>query len=341
MFRGNALMTGVAAEALSDKLEVLWEFKTKDSIENAAAIVGDTVYVGSGDEHFYALNLKTGEQRWKFKAGPFRAPPSVRDGKVYVGDADGKFFCLDARTGEKRWVFDTEAEILSGANFVNDSVLFGASDETLYCLSLEGKERWRFKVAGGPVIGTPAVIGGRTFVAGCDSNLHVIDTAKGTEVAAVGLEGQVAATPAVDGDRLYLGTMTNQVVAVDWKKKEVPWKFEVAKGSQPFFASAAVTANLVVAASRDKRVYCLNRQDGSEVWRFQTRNKVEGSPVIAGNRVYVGSLDGGLYVLDLAKGTELQRIALGKGISASPAIASGCLVIGNTDGVVYCLGAKK
>src|SRR5208282_2975329 len=33
IFRGNALQTGVAVEALPDQLEVLWKFTAKDSIE--------------------------------------------------------------------------------------------------------------------------------------------------------------------------------------------------------------------------------------------------------------------------------------------------------------------
>jgi outer membrane protein assembly factor BamB len=341
MFRGNPLQTGVAPRPLPDKLEILWKFQTKDAIENAGIIVGDTVYIGSSDENFYALSLKTGEEKWRYKAAPFRAPPSYRDGNIYVGDADGKCHCLEAATGKKRWIFDTESEILSGVNFVGDSVLFGAGDEILYCLTADGKPRWKFRVPGGPVIGTPAVIAGRTFVAGCDSNLHVIDASNGKEVLAVPLDGQTAATAACADDRIFLGTMTNQMLAIDWRKGEVAWKFEPGRGGQPFYASAAVVNDLVITASRDKRVYAINRKTGAEVWRFQTKGKVDSSPVIAGNRVYVGSADGNLYVLDLAKGTELQRISLGKGISASPAVANGCLVIGTNEGVVYCLGEKK
>ena len=43
------------------------------------------------------------------------------------------------------------------------------------------------------------------------------------------------------GDQLYVGTMTNEVQAVDWKKGEMAWTFEPPKRAQPFYASAAVT----------------------------------------------------------------------------------------------------
>ncbi len=55
------------------------------------------------------------------------------------------------------------------------------------------------------------------------------------------LGGQAAATAAVIGDKLYVGTMANKVHEVDWKNGSLGWTFRPAKREQPFFASAAVT----------------------------------------------------------------------------------------------------
>jgi outer membrane protein assembly factor BamB len=350
LFRGNPLETGVAASALPENLEVRWQFKAKDSVEGTAAIVHGTVYIGCLDEHLYALDLATGRVKWTYqtdpakgtKVGPIRTSPAVRDGVVYIGDTDGVFHCVDAATGNKRWTFDTQAEVTSSASFAGDTILFGSSDENLHSLSKDGKERWKFKVPGGPVMGTPAIAGERTFAAGCDSTLHVLDTVKGTEVSGtVDLGGQVGATVAVIDDQLYVGTMSGEVLAVNWKKGEVLWRFEAPRAKQPFYASAAATDNLVIIGSRDKRVYVLDRKSGKEVWNFATKKKVDSSPVVAGQRVFVGSADGNLYVLDLASGKERQHFALGKEIAASPAIGENSLVIGTMDGVIYCIGAKK
>ncbi len=342
VFRGNALQTGVADSKLPDELEILWKLKTKDSIESTAAIAGGTVYIGSMDGLLYALDLATGKAKWTYKAGPFKAPASIHGSAVYAGDIDGMFHCVDATTGQKRWTYETGAEISSGANFVGDNALFGSGDETLYCLSKEGKEVWKFKVPGGPVLGTPAVVGNRTFAAGCDSSLHVIDTSNGKEVAdAVDLGGQVGASVAVVGDQLYVGTMNCQVLAVNWKKSEISWTFEAADRKQPYYASAAATDKLVIVGNRDKRVYAIDRRTGKEVWDFATKNRVDGSAVVVGDRVFVGSTDGNLYVVDPAKGTELKRFELGSPILASPAIGGDRLIIGTQDGTIYCFGAKR
>jgi outer membrane protein assembly factor BamB len=340
VFRGDAWQSGVARSTLPHPLETRWKFKTQDAIEGTAAICDGVVYVGSLDGHLYALDLATGKEKWRYKAGPVRVAAAAKNGAVYVGDLDGLFHCVDAVTGKARWTFDTKSEITSGANFAADDVLFGCGNEHLYCLTKDGTQRWKFKIAGGPVLGTPAVGGGRTFVTGCDSKMHVIDLANGNEVLAVDLEAQTGATPAVAGDHLFVGTMAKNVLALDWKKGEITWIYEPAKRANDFYASAAVTDNLVIAGSRDKRIHAIDRKSGAERWTFTTKAHVDASPVVVGDRVYAGSLDGNLYVLGLARGDLLQQLRLGKGIMASPAGANNLLVIGTVDGEVIALGGK-
>jgi eukaryotic-like serine/threonine-protein kinase len=341
-FRANPLQTGVTTDPLPDKLEVLWKFETKDAIESTAAIADGCVYIGSYDEFLYAIDLASGKEKWKFKAGPIKAAVSYRNGKVYAGNIDGDFYCVDAVTGKQDWKFTTEGEISSGANFAGDKILFGSGDEHLYCVSKDGKELWKYKVPGGPVNGAPVVAGDRTFAAGCDSNLHIIDLAKGTQVAKLDLGSQIGASAAAGGDFLYVGTMSsNEFLAIDWKKAEVAWKFQAPRGANAFYASAALTDRLVVVGSRDRRIWAIDRKTGNDVWSFPTDKIVNGSAVVVGQRVFVGSMDSRLYALDLAKGTMLQKLDLGGPISASPAVSAGCLVIGTEKGVVYCLGAKK
>ena len=341
LFRGNALQNGVALSGLPADLAVRWKFKTSDSIEAAVAIVDGVVYAGSFDEHLYALDLATGQEKWKVKIGAIKAAPSYKDGSIYVGTEDGVFFRLDAANGKARWKFDTEAEITSSANFVGDRVLFGASNSILYCLSADGKPLWKFKIEGGPVNGSPTVVGKRTFVGGCDSKLHIIDVDSGKEVTAVDLGGQTGATAAVADDQVFIGTMQpGNVQAVNWKKAEVQWIFEPKRAGE-FLSSPAVTDKLVIVGGRDKRVYALDRGKGQPVWEFPAGKRVDASPVVAGERVYVGALDGNLHVLDLATGKEQRKFELGRSILASPAVGEGCLVVGTTDGMLYCLGKKE
>lgn len=339
LHRGNATQTGVSAEKLPDQLDVRWEFKTKNSVEGAPVIADGVVYVGSADKNLYALDLKTGQPKWKTFLGIITASPGVRGDRVYIGDADGKFHCLDRASGKVLWTFEAEGQITAAPNFAGDLVLIPAHDSTLYALDKEGKKVWDFRIEG-PIYGGVAVADGKTFLAGCDSMMHVLDVKTGKELGSVDLKGQSGSSAAVLGDRLYVGTMSNQVLSVDLKKLKIDWEFEAPKRKQPFYGSAAVTDDLVIIGSRDDKVWAIDRATGKAKWDFLTEHKVDASPVVVGDRVFVGSFDKHFYVLD-KKGQKLADWELDGAVMGPAAVGGGCVVVGTDRGTVYCLGAKE
>jgi len=338
LHRGNATQTGVSDEKLPDKLEYKWEFKTKNGVEGTVVISDGVVYVGSADKHLYALDLKSGQLKWKTQLGIITASPGVNGDRVYVGDADGKFYCLNKATGAVIWTFETEGQISAAPNFDGDNVLIPAHDSTLYCLNKEGKKIWDFKIEG-PIYGGVAVAKGATFLAGCDSMLHVLDVKTGKSLGSVDLKGQSGSAAAVFGDHLYVGTMSNQVLAINLKTLKIEWEFEAPRRKQPFYASAAVNEDLVVIGCRDDKVWGIDRKTGKRKWDFLTDHKVDGSAVIVGQRIFVGSFDQKFYVLNL-KGEKIAEYSLDGAIMGSPAVSGGCVVICTDKGTVYCLGAK-
>jgi outer membrane protein assembly factor BamB len=66
---------------------------------------GDTIFFGSSsDDKVYALDARTGRQRWAFfTEGPVRLAPFVLGDKVYVGSDDGYVYCLSRDDGSLLW----------------------------------------------------------------------------------------------------------------------------------------------------------------------------------------------------------------------------------------------
>jgi len=137
MFRGNPQLTGVKEGELPENPEPLWTFEASDAVESTAAIYNGTVYFGTLDGNFYAIDFATGKLKWKLEGtDPIKSSPSIYNDTVYFGDELGKFYALNAKTGEKIWTFEAEGEINSSANFYKDKVLFGAYDNFLRFLLL-------------------------------------------------------------------------------------------------------------------------------------------------------------------------------------------------------------
>ena len=62
-FHGRTTLT----ESSVATLRQAWYFPTGDAVTATPTVVGDTVYAGSWDDSFYALNLETGALRWKVR----------------------------------------------------------------------------------------------------------------------------------------------------------------------------------------------------------------------------------------------------------------------------------
>jgi outer membrane protein assembly factor BamB len=343
--RGTPNATGVIDSEIDKNIELAWEFKTKKAIEGTPAIVGDVVYVASTDKHVYAIDINSGKEIWKSLINsPIKASVGVKDDRLYVGDVDGQFHCLNAKDGKKLWSFESNQEIVSGCNFYEDKVLFTSNDGNLYCLDKNKKLHWKFGIDQ-PIYGSPSINGHYTYVAGCDEIFHVVDLRTGQEVSQINLGGQSGATVAVDQNVAYLGTMANQVVAIDLQKPDKPqelWRFEAKNRQQPFYSSAALTPDLVLIGSRDKRLHALDRKTGEEKWSVPTDGVIDGSPLVIGKHVYFGNLDsdGWLYIVDIKSGTVVEKITLDSTATGSPAANKKYLFVSTEKGTLYCYKKK-
>ena len=339
-FRGNLELTGVAHCSVPTALKTIWTYEAGDAIESSAAIVEATVFVGTQASELLALDLRKGAVRWKYKTdqGIGESSPCVAGGMVYVGDLQGTFHAVRSDDGKKVWTFKTGSEIKSSPVVSGDRVFIGSYDETLYCLSARtGTVHWKFRISG-PVHCTPSVSAGLVFISGCDEIFRAIRIRDGKEAFSLASGGYTGASPALENNRAYYGTFSNEVLSVDRQSRKIVWRYENPERQFPFYSSAGIVDGKVILGGRDKLVHCLSAQTGKTIWTFPTDARVDSSPAIADQRVFIGSNDGHFYVLGLRTGKKIWEFEAGAPLSASPAIAEGRIVIGSQDGRLYCFG---
>ena len=72
VFRGNAQANRRGGIEAADQPELLWKYAVEKGAFEATPVVAGTVYIGDLDGVFYALDLKSGDERWKFNTRPTR-----------------------------------------------------------------------------------------------------------------------------------------------------------------------------------------------------------------------------------------------------------------------------
>ncbi len=227
---------------------------------------------------------------------------------------------------------------------------------------------WKFKT-GGRVLSSPAVSGGRVYVASTDGKLYAIDQTTGAQAWQFASKGPIASSPAVHGDLVYISSLDGNIYGIETATGKQRWVFATKgerrftapgiHGAEPrtermpdpfdvFLSSPTVVDNVVYIGSGDQHVYALDAATGALRWRFAAGDVIHASPAVAGGLVYIGSWDRNLYALDAATGKERWRYTTGNdtvsynqiGIASSAAVAGGLVFVGGRDGHFHVVDAK-
>jgi outer membrane protein assembly factor BamB len=147
-FRGEG-GRGVSSSNISPPLGLRWKIKLQDTDEkirslNPPVVIGDTIYFGSDDGNFYALDVESGYMRWVFKSGAeINSIPYADKDQVYFGSKDGKLYALSRETGQEIWNFPVRSQINSQVQRYGDYIIFVGDADAVYYLSPDGKEQFK------------------------------------------------------------------------------------------------------------------------------------------------------------------------------------------------------
>lgn len=258
----------------------LWTNSTSagDKIVAPTLQVGDQVFIGTADNHVYALNASDGTEQWDFQTEhAVWGQPSYRDGILYVASMDWTVYALNAASGELIW-----STKLGGA--LPSSPVLG--DDLLYVASFEG-------------------------------GVHALDIATGERRWMAPAENWVWGEPALADDTIYFGDIDGNLFAVDAQTGERRWtKATTAAVQTSPVAHDGVLYVASQITSGDPPTGALtaySMADGSEIWQRPTVAPLYTSPVIVGEDTIVvaqQSADALLIGIDLASGQELWRYSL-------------------------------
>lgn len=196
---------------------LVWKFKSvghqyfpRGEMQGTPAAGAGSVFIGSRDYNFYALNADAGYANWnrKFQAG-WALSATVKDTVVYVGTSDDRvLLALDTRDGREHWRTNVKFNIFGGCTFSSKMVYVGSIWGKLFGIdAATGTIKWTFATDG-------HAANKNNYFKTDDSFRDDIGVILKSPPQWIGAEykmGGIFSTPAIEGDWMVITTTEGTV----------------------------------------------------------------------------------------------------------------------------------
>uniref|UniRef100_A0A673NI29 Beta-alanine-activating enzyme n=1 Tax=Sinocyclocheilus rhinocerous TaxID=307959 RepID=A0A673NI29_9TELE len=340
--RSNVLLLG---------LRVLWSSDTGRCVDaSPVLLVGPdrtTVFIGSHSHRLQALDLSNGEVIWERILGD-RLESSAAISKCGSLVAVGLYLILK---GMLNLIKGTNLEYGGGIYFLDAKT----------CI-------WQHYCGGGAVFSSPCIHSSprQLYCSTLGGNLHCLDPDSGKLLWTYSSSVPFFSSPRCSDSSVFIGSVNGQIIGIS-HTGDTLWEFST-KG--PIFSSPCISSltfwtnqqvsttpsrststlsnHTVTCGSHDGHLYCVNGDNGSLLWQFQTTGKVFSSPFVFdgdpwGLRTLVAvcSTDGKVWILDGETGTLKATSSLPGELFSSPVVWGHKIVVGCRNDYVYCLELAK
>jgi outer membrane protein assembly factor BamB len=315
----------------------VWKMDQHALIEFPPSYHRGVLFLGRDDGWVLALDVKTGDVKWKRRFGPVPNQPAYWNKKVIFGtfDKPGWVYGLDARNGQVRWKTRLSDQVESSMVVSDGKVYTGCNDGTVRALDAEtGRVLWTYR-ASGAVKASIAVDGGRLFFGSYGGNMYSLRARdghvlwkSGTSGLAGGFRsGNFYSSPAVAYGRVYLGNTDGKVYSFVAATGQLAWT-----STLPYWAygSPGTAFGNVYATSFDGTVAAMDGRTGDRLWTRKLPFRSLSSATIIGHLVYVADMGnksrpGHTYALDPRTGAIRWRFHDGE--YHGPIVADNMLIL--------------
>jgi outer membrane protein assembly factor BamB len=331
----------------------------------------DSVYAVLATGKVVALDAATGLERWYYPItqpsagglGALFAPkptgeqqtvvdavyglPVVTADLVIVGASNNRLFAFNRATGQKIWEYLTQGAIVGGATEYKGTIYFGASDagvsaSRVYAVNPvtpTAELIWNPAVTKHLIWGAPAVDEQRVYVGSMDHFVYSLDRQTGAEAWHHDMGASVAGSVTLAENVVLVGGIAKKLTALNIDTGDVVWEKSLGDW---VWGEAAVSNSVIYIGSLDGYVHALAVKDGSNVWDTKLDGSIRAGPAISGAYVVIGTDTGSVYRIEMATGkAELIYKITGASVLSRIAVVGDRLYVGTTTATVVALDVTR
>lgn len=298
---------------------VLWRFEMPDADferafsrngVNALAVDKDTVYFGGYAGMLYAVDKRTGQERWHQPISGIRELFAMDNERLYYA-VGGTIYAVNKRTGEEVWsAKDAGTPVLVGNTIYTlgwkDALALNRDTGGVLWRTQEETERPFSLTHSVPYVYQNQLMG---YTNG--NIMYSFDTRTGEQLWSFSEIGDARLRAmAGQGDTVLFYSPTGRLVLFDIKQQQPVWWFRPRSGNA--LMPPAVYKGLIFMGNERNAMFVLDYATGQEVFRFElVKRDPTGIPVndedvrairavvVQDDVVYFTSVDGKIYAYKL------------------------------------------
>ena len=346
---------GILGELVGTGVQPIWTASV-GSPNSGVVTTGNMAFVGTGS-NVKALLLSNGHVQWT-QPDPDGQPPFVTAGPnaLYVANGN-RLYSMNPSNGAVGWRFKAHGMqsvslappvygsglVMSPANANNRLYIVRSSDGAYVTYIYQSLLELLFyepAVAGQTVLipeHYTAGAGGQ-YVASWPVNAFGNSKVSANWDTHIGSDKPFAPPAAAGGNGALYGVNggTGTLYKLDPAKGTIVWQTQVAGGMT---TATAAGGSVFVAAGGT--VYSRSVQDGSSLWKFNTKGSVNAPPVVYQGVVYVGTTNGTLDAINASTGKSIWSYKTGGSIRGPAAVLEDTVLVAATNGKVYAFKVAK
>lgn len=321
--------------------QLAWSVKAGGPFETSPIIGDGTLFIGSDDGFLYALDARTGADRWRLDLGaPAPASAVFGDGVVAIADQQGILHGVDAATGSEVWhqdpVIGAAPALAGGIVYIN------GKDHKVHGFDLKtGAERWSWTTTA-DLTNALAVAGDSAYASSSDGVLHAVTLKSSKEAWSYQLNGTDIGYPIVAGDVVLVnvlqgaGEPSGELYALDRASGKLLWRFRGPSGLQ--ISLGSVRDGILYAPTQADGIYAFHVADGTRVWQA-TGPRVFFPTALVGDILYMTSESPPeIAAAKASDGSALWALPTTDIPKGNPVVSGGMLFAADISGEVRAYG---
>lgn len=290
-------------------------------------IVDSTIYISTNMQGVFAINAKTGAQKWNNNFGQtgstFYTNNLVLQGdRIYTVNGANKIYSVNSTNGQTIWSYSEASYTYDSHPVIGNNLLFefatGPYKKIVAINTINGTKIWEF-ITNCFVCKNPVLYNNLLIFGGSDGKVYALNQATGSLVWSRNFYdnsnfGAHYVSPKVYNNIVIVHSGVSGYYGLNASTGTTVWNYNAA--STPNISSPTIGNGLMyfaIIANPTSKAIALNAATGVKVWEYTFGPATDcPTPIFAKNRLYFGNnltLGYGIPVLDATKGTFITILA--------------------------------